>query len=244
MTDAFHDFEHRVLGVGLSSQALKDEFMRFPDAINMISSMGSTLMHFAARCGDDTAIEVLVQLGCTLINTPNLIDNTPLHSAVLYDQISTVETLIRLGSNAINEERMYTPIHIAVTRGNVRIIETLIRLGCKHNRHSLLFCTAVQYNRSRVIETLVTFGNEHIDHGCNGNSPVDLCFYTSTSRSGLDDVDSVACLQTLIALGAQSQLTYDEIGLTEDDASEIRYRTYFRRSLSARLLFVMDERAH
>lgn len=60
--------------------------------------------------------------------------NTPLHTAVNNQQITTVKFLISLGAqvNAVNDDGM-TPLHLAVKVANLRICKDLCVKGADRN---------------------------------------------------------------------------------------------------------------
>ena len=90
-----------------------------------------SLLHFGVVTQDISMIQMALIHDRSLINNQDLNGCTPLHLAVLTDNIAIVEILIRLGAdvNIVNNE-YETPIFNAVkNNSNIKIIEYLISEG-------------------------------------------------------------------------------------------------------------------
>ena len=174
-----------------------------------------TPLYIAAEKGHDKIIERLVEHGCNANNTARY-DMTSMHAAAWNGHASTIKTLVRLGSRVIDTRGGpggWTPIGAAATIGNALVVEMLMQLGC----------------------TTIDAPNRH------GNTPISL-----TVRGG-----HVDCLKTLKMLGAKypSVLFDDATGMKElldtpideEESAKLRYRVYFKRSLTARLLFEVKD---
>ena len=174
-----------------------------------------TPLYIAAEKGHDKIIEKLVELGSNAIDTAKY-DTAPMHAAIWNGHTSTIKTLVRLGSQVIDVPgglSGQTPIGVAATIGNALVVEMLMQLGC----------------------TTIDAPNRH------DIPPISLAV-----RGG-----HVDCLKTLKMLGAKypSVLFDDATGMKElldtpideEEFVDLRYRVYFQRSLSARLLFEVEK---
>ena len=136
----------------------------------------------------------------------------------------------------------WTPIYAAVYGGNIDIVRKLARLNStclrndEHLKPPMLF-VAIHRNNSSLIELLVQLGCQNFDvRNASGASLLDDA--TKTGRS--------SCVKTLKLLGADYQ-TMEEVfsePIIEDEAKDLRYRVYFRRSLSSRLISAWKEQQY
>lgn len=98
--------------------------------INTKIYRGRTLLHYAILGGNYFLIIPLIKAG---IN-PNICDddyNTPLHLAIIRNEIRSIKELLKTSNLDINASSEFeqTPLHKAVIKGNIEIIKLLINKG-------------------------------------------------------------------------------------------------------------------
>ena len=91
--------------------------------------LGNTFLHRAAEKGNKLLLEFLLFHSIdknTYINAVNYLDQTPLHIAVMYKHLDSIEWLITVGANPmLYDSGGFTPLHITVIDGNLAIVEQL-----------------------------------------------------------------------------------------------------------------------
>lgn len=166
----------------------------------------------AANVGNVDLVTSLVSQGHAIdARHPFKLHQTPLYIAALQGKVEVVERLVELGSQALDTPDLHgnTPIYAATFNGHVAVIEALVR-----------------------------FGSKAIDIANNLNvTPIQ-----AAGRMG-----RLECLQTLLVLGASCPIESTEkwsktmikhLGrrMKDDEVLELRYRVYFKQSLTSRLL--------
>lgn len=190
--------------------ALKTIVLHKPHLIDIPNKSGWTPMHVAAKYGRVTAIETLVQLGSTSIDTRGEFDGwTPLFVAVQYKHISVIETLIRLGSKAIDipENTDWTPMHHAAWNEQSSTIETLVRLG------------------SKAIDSLDMYGWTPMNAAVVKRDTLSVMTFKMLGAE---------CKLCTVSNDFAWLL---DVPIDEEESAKLRHRVYFQRSLTARLLF-------
>lgn len=143
-----------------------------------------------------------------------------------------------------SDELCETLMYRAASKGWTTVIKTLMQFGSKTIDTPDRYGTtpmhqAALYGHASIIELLVQLGSTAIDTVDNRNN----------SPSGKSLVhDHGNCFKTLKLLGASRPIGIHEYWfrrtietlrkeVNEEEAAKLRHRVYFRRSLSARLLF-------
>ena len=91
----------------------------------------NTPLHVAAKLGNLTIVEDLLQNRADVNARKYNCGETPLHTAVSYDQIDVVEKLLRYGANVDFKTwcSKRTPLHLAIQRKNLRMVQKLLEHG-------------------------------------------------------------------------------------------------------------------
>jgi uncharacterized protein len=115
----------------------------------------------AVRQGDAAAVRVM--LATTDVNRPEPDGTTPLHIAVLQDNLETVDLLLRAGANAKAATRYgVTPLYLACTNGNATIISKLLAAGADVNASlpegEPAIMTAARNGNVAAVRALLTHG--------------------------------------------------------------------------------------
>src|SRR5258708_1821593 len=99
-------FLERVVGL-VDFQGIK------PTGVNERSILGDTLLHFAARWGDEKAGNILLEAGADP-NVPGEHDCTPLHNAVAQKHLGFAKLLLARGaSKDLTNDDGLTPVDLA-----------------------------------------------------------------------------------------------------------------------------------
>ena len=129
--------------------------------IDVVNSMGSSPLHYAAQYGNIVAIEELVARGFNA-NLTNHEGLTPMHSAVSMGQLKSVHTLLKVGgwkSMTVDTSTCGVPLHLAVIKDEREIVSLLLDEGCPIEiaceNGSTAFHFAGQYGRLQLIKLLV-----------------------------------------------------------------------------------------
>lgn len=218
-------------------------------AFDRANRWGKLPLHLAAEMYTEM-VDVLLRASCQTIDAVGPGLRTPLHLAASRGCVATVELLCRSGSRAVDvpDELGKTPLYAAVEIGNVELIETLLRYGSRaidtpaHDSWTPML-RAAQKGNPAVIEVLVYWGATTLDTPTHyGRTPM----YLAAQYAEEDKIDAVRVLK---ALGANSDIPTDCLSekatrflkttfVAEDEVRKIRFRTYFRRTLANRLLFL------
>ena len=103
--------------------------------INVVNGKGSSVLPFAAQCGDIHMIEMLSEQGLD-VNIGDDEGLTPLHKVAAYGQLESVRTFLRLGGRESMTKvagTYGTPLHQAVGKGHKDIMSLLLNEGCPIN---------------------------------------------------------------------------------------------------------------
>lgn len=181
---------------------------------------GETPFHKAARNDDALTIKLLVEAGSTFIDIPSFLHRgTPLFIAACYGNANVIETLVLLGSTALDTpcSEGNTPMSIAAMTGRSVIVELLVRLGSQvidlRNSHGFTpFEITISCCAYSTMNVLIALGANYKD--------------ADTQR-----IHASSYVKALI-----------ECGVSENKASEVRYRVYFCQSLVGRLLFELERK--
>ena len=99
----------------------------------LVTTNGSTALHFAVRRGNDQVAELLVQHAKVDVNSKDSAHMTALHLACVSGNATISKMLLEQGAdiNAKSTELM-TPLHIAVCNGNIEVAALILRAGRWH----------------------------------------------------------------------------------------------------------------
>ena len=101
---------------------------------NIQDTTGNTPLHISTLKGFSTISQLLIDSGCTEINSRSFIGTTPLHSAVHGKNVAEVELLLKNNADAnIQDYQGNTPLHISTCKGFSTISQLLIKSACKIN---------------------------------------------------------------------------------------------------------------
>ena len=104
----------------------------------MVSSIGdgpATPLHFAAWCGHDAIVTMLLGAGASVNQPTAMCNDTPLGSAVFNEHISTMKVLLQAGAdpNVARFEDKLMVLHLAVEIENVECVAALLEHGADPN---------------------------------------------------------------------------------------------------------------
>ncbi len=124
--------------------------------INSPHSTGITLLHCAARIGNDFLVGTLLAQGADPNLHDNVLYNTPLHLAAKRNFISIIELLYQAGAelDLQNGERA-TPLHVAVMQHNTDAVSILLAYGANTELRDRYGHTALDYARARGYEDIL-----------------------------------------------------------------------------------------
>ena len=142
-------------------------------------------------------------------NTPVVWGTTPIHKAILSNQIAKVRVLIRSGKydiNAVDKNKM-TSLHIAAAKGSLIAIQELINKGAHinartKNQRTPLYIAAKNGHTNCVQELISAGANIHIMDKDNKTA-----LYVAAQNGKL------SCIEKLIKVGAHVN-TVDKRKLT------------------------------
>lgn len=125
---------------------------------------GYTLLHTAARYGSLELVDLLLSHGASVnVNARNLVNETPLHNAVLYQKRDIVDRL--LAGNAdptLVDMCKWSALHYAAYNGDESLVELFLGLGVDINaadyRGRTPLYLAVMQRYHDVIEFLLECG--------------------------------------------------------------------------------------
>lgn len=173
-----------------------------------------TPLFIAAQKGYNAIIEKLLEHRSRAIDTPNRRGTTPLFAAAYAGHASTVELLVQRGSKAIDTLNRYrsSPILGAAWNGHASVIETLVCLGC----------------------TSIDTPNK------NGDTPLKF----AAAQHYYQCIDALKILNasrlTIVVSSPKITNILDQ-PIDEEESAKLRYHVYFKRSLTARLLFEVKD---
>lgn len=137
--------------------------------INAIDHSGNAALHIAAKNGNETIVEILLDKRAE-INSQNtcafagcLTNYTPLMSAIRADRVNVVKIFLKRDAN-VNAMTQCgtTALHLAAERGNIPIVEALLEKNANINAQNALDETPLILAASRgynqVVKILLLFG--------------------------------------------------------------------------------------
>jgi ankyrin repeat protein len=126
------DLLHSLLdAIVMGEEALVETYLNLGANINMTTSEGYTVLHWAAASSEgEKLVPFLIGKGIAL----NLQDNngyTPLHLHALRGRIYGVSCLLHSGAspNITTTEHHYTPLHLAVMHNQTEVVSILLSFG-------------------------------------------------------------------------------------------------------------------
>jgi ankyrin repeat protein len=90
----------------------------------------STPLTAAASAGWDETVKALID-GGAFVNAVEHYGWTPLHAAIVIENLATVRVLLENGAKLTADMEGWTPLHIAVLKGNKSIVELLLANGAE-----------------------------------------------------------------------------------------------------------------
>eukprot|EP00741_Cyanophora_paradoxa_P013645 tig00020704_g13174.t1 len=144
---------------GLISTKQVDPQARWVAKANQSSpANGETLLHAAARAGQDKVIELLCGQHKLDVNVRDDRKKTPMHRAAESGKRSAAETLIRLGADPdLRDADGFTPMHMAAQNGHLALVDLFIGAQCNPNvRDKQLGCTPLHLAALRGHEAVVS----------------------------------------------------------------------------------------
>jgi len=96
----------------------------------LVSTNGSTALHFAARRGNDQVAELLVHHAKVDVNAKDSTHMTALHLACVSGNVAISKMLLERGADIrAKSTELMTPLHIAVHHGNTEVAAVILRNG-------------------------------------------------------------------------------------------------------------------
>ena len=96
----------------------------------LISTNGSTALHFAARRGNEEVAELLVHHDRVDVNSKDSAHMTALHLACVSGNVTISKMLLEQGADIrAKSTELMTPLHTAVYNGNSEIAALILRTG-------------------------------------------------------------------------------------------------------------------
>lgn len=96
----------------------------------LVSTNGSTVLHFAARRGNDRVAELLVHHAKVDVNAKDSTHMTALHLACVSGNVAISKMLLERGADIrAKSTELMTPLHIAVHHGNTEVAAVILRNG-------------------------------------------------------------------------------------------------------------------
>ena len=96
----------------------------------LVSSNGSTALHFAARRGNDKIAECLVHHAKVDVNGQDLSHMTALHLACVSGNVTISKMLMDRGADIrAKSTELMTPLHTAVYHGNTEVAALILGTG-------------------------------------------------------------------------------------------------------------------
>ena len=170
--------------------------------INASDSNGDTSLHWAARNGDSTVVDVLIAVGANVnMNMVNDIGDTPLHWAARNGDLTVVKALIAAGAT-VNRVSYYGdyPLHKAVSNGDATVINVLIAAGGNMDIASEFGWTPLHYvahiGNLEIANLLINKGADINVTDSNGSTPLHLARRKNAST----------VVEALIAAGANANV--------------------------------------
>lgn len=226
--------------------ALAAVLTQYPHIIDHTDSDGWSMLFYAVQHDETAMVELLVRSGSKLIASPVRDGVYPIHEAIFQGSVKMVETLVRLERTTLynRDKHGRTPMHIAAVNDNRAIIETLVRLGSDdidtpdYSGNTPLHAAA-EMGDLKGIKTLMRLGSTSF-YKCNndGRTPIQVC-----DRETINTYFYLYIIDGLGSSYTQPHVEFDigeENAVTEEECQRARYSIYFKRSLSARLLFTND----
>ena len=96
----------------------------------LVSTNGSTALHFAAHRGNDQVAELLVHLANIDIDSKDSAHMTPLHLACVSGNTAISRMLLDRGADIrAKSTELMTPLHTALFNGNSEVAAMILRAG-------------------------------------------------------------------------------------------------------------------
>ena len=124
---------------------------------------GNTALHESALFGHETAAQVLLDHGASLLDT-NYSQSTPLYFAVSYGHLSMVRLLLQHGREQLDcaGPKGLTVLHKAVEQGDAEMVATLLQagamVGATDNQGSTPLHVAAYRGHLDIVKSLVLAG--------------------------------------------------------------------------------------
>lgn len=96
----------------------------------LVSTNGSTALHFAARRGNDQVAELLVHHAKVDVNSKDSAHMTALHLACVSGNAAISKMLLEQGADIrAKSTELMTPLHTAVYHGNSEVAARILQTG-------------------------------------------------------------------------------------------------------------------
>ena len=184
-----------------------------------------TALHYAAHCGYDKCVDVLIKGGADVDQTVADMNGwTALHHAIRFGNDQCVELLINAGADLNIQDTEYgdTLLHAAIREQRYKSAELLLQAGADVNISNPCGFTplhrAALCENSKFVEALIQRGadincaNEHtpLVHWTYRNGPTGL---TPLHMTAISKYQSEKCVEVLIKAGAELN-KQDDKGMT------------------------------
>eukprot|EP00742_Colponemidia_sp_Colp-10_P010091 GILJ01011056.1.p1 GENE.GILJ01011056.1~~GILJ01011056.1.p1 ORF type:complete len:297 (+),score=43.57 GILJ01011056.1:72-893(+) len=179
--------------------------------IDVEDAYGNTALHWAAKSGNVSTIQLLLELGASVNSRNKERGSAPLHWATTASHIDAVELLLDAKADVniknFNEE---TPLHWAAFWNQSAIVKTLLQrpnvqvnIPSKEERHTPLHNAVLQLNHQIAAELIQAQADVNMQD-IHGNTPLHIVLLNS-KRSECAGQNSIRCsklIDLLVSKGA------------------------------------------
>ena len=125
--------------------------------IEMRDEMGLTALHYAARAGLRSVVELLVKKGAD-VNVVTLQKYTPLHFAASRGHYEIVKFLLEHGASVDIRAKRGTPLVGAIENGHLEVVKLLLDSGADVSKMPTLILSAVSSGKEEMVRLLIERG--------------------------------------------------------------------------------------
>ncbi|CAF1170162.1 unnamed protein product, partial [Didymodactylos carnosus] len=125
--------------------------------LNVLDSLGNTALHYCKLITEQNIFDSILRSNGMLINAQNRDGHTPLHDAVIVDNISFAHYLLVHGADpTITDKDGNTPLHLAASEDNVRMCKLLTKTEIDLTSQNKLGKTSLHLACANQMENVAT----------------------------------------------------------------------------------------